>query len=205
MALDLSILAVDPGLRHPAAALFRHGRLRAASRVKVLTAWHKLDVAERCRLIGGAIQDWACAEGLDMDAMVRAYELEAACDFIRARALRQERGVTQVVFEKPQVYRAGRSKGDPNDLLPLFGVGSAISARLDVETVSYTPAAWISQIKKTETGDPLKSPRGRIIWGSLSKDERDRVVLSHDALDAAGLGLHHLGRLSTRVYPDICT
>jgi hypothetical protein len=205
MALDLSILAVDPGLRHPAASLFRHGRLLAASRVPVPSAWHKLDVAERCRLIGAAIQDWACENGLDMDAMVEAYRLAQGGDFTRARALRDNRGVVQVVFERPQIYRAGRSKGDPNDLPPLFGVGAAISARLDVETVSYTPAQWIGQMPKATTGDPLKSPRGRVVWCSLAKDERDRVDLSHDAVDAVGLGLHHLGRLHTRIYPDLST
>lgn len=195
-----SILAVDPGLRHPAAALFRCGVLQAASRVPVPAAWHSLDVAERCRRIGSAIQDWVCECGLDMDAMADAYFLELAGDTRRARELRQARGVVQVVIEIPQIYRASKSKGDPNDLPPLFGVGAAIASRLDVEAVSYKPAQWIGQIKKAEKGDPLKSPRGKLIWRCLRDEERDRLVLSHDALDAAGLGLHHLGRLRRHVY-----
>jgi hypothetical protein len=196
-----SILAVDPGLRHPAAALFRRGTLQAAARIRVPEAWHKLDVAERCRRIGGAIQDWACGHGLDMDAMVEAYDLDRAGDARRARALRQERGVVRVTLEWPQIYSVSRSKGDPNDLPPLAGIGAAIASRLDVEAVSYKPAQWIRQIKKTETGDPLKSPRGRLIWRCLRSEERDRVVLSHDALDATGLGLHDLGRLRRHIYP----
>lgn len=175
----------------------------AASRIRVPSAWHGLDVAERVRLIGRATHDWACEKGVDMDAMIDALELEFAGELEKARALRRSGGVEQVVYERPQVYRVGRSKGDPNDLLPLFGVGAAIAARLDVEAVSYTPASWIGRIKKSETGDPLKSPRGRIVWGCLTEQERDRVTLSHDALDAAGLGLRHLDRLGTRLYPDL--
>jgi hypothetical protein len=196
-----SILEVDPGLRHPAAALFRRGELVAASRVAVPAAWHRLDVAERCRRIGGAIHDWACERGLDMDAMVAAYDRELAGDAARAVELRQARGVVRVVVEWPAIYRTPRSKGDPNDLPPLAGVGASIGARLDVETVSYKPSAWIRQVPKAETGDPLRSPRGKLIWRCLRGDEQRRITLSHDALDATGLGLHHLGRLRRRLFP----
>jgi hypothetical protein len=136
-----------------------------------------------------------------MAAMVEAYELELAGDAAQARKVRQARGVEQVVIEWPQIYRASKSKGDPNDLPGLAGVGMAIAARLDVEVVSYLPRQWAGGTRKAETGDPLDSPRGRLVWRCLSPDERGRVVPSHDAIDAVGLGLHHLGRLQRRVYP----
>lgn len=201
MAGTTSILSVDPGLRHPAAALFRRGQLRAASRVRVPSSWHGLGVGERCRLIGGAIHAWAEQEGLEMSAMIEGLELELAGDAAGARTVRRARGVEQVVIEWPQIYRLSKSKGDPNDLPGLAGVGMAIGGRLDVEVVSYLPKQWAGGTRKAETGDPLDSPRGRLVWRCLSHDERGRVVRSHDAIDAVGLGLHHLGRLQRRVYP----
>ena len=49
------LLAVDPGLIHPAAALFRDGVLLGASRVRVPRDLAKLEVADRCATIGDLI------------------------------------------------------------------------------------------------------------------------------------------------------
>ncbi len=201
MASTDSLLAFDPGLNHPAAALFRHGRLIAASRVKVEKTWRLLPVAERCRLIARAVHHWACEHGLDMTAMAKAYRIELEGHHSEAKALRQEHGIVALIVEWPQIYRTSRSKGDPNDLLPLVGVAMCLVGRLDIEVQHYKPAEWIGQCKKAETGDPLDSPRGRLIWGHLDAAERTAVDVSHDALDAAGLGLAALGRLRLRVYP----
>lgn len=170
-----SLLALDPGLNNPAAAVFQDGLLVGASRVKPRSEWRTLDVAERCRLIALSIHAWARGVGIDQ--------------------------LTCLVVEWPQIYVRGRQKGDPNDLVPLAGVAMALAGRLDVEVKSYKPAEWIGQCKKAETGDPLESPRGRLIWRHLDEAERGAVSLSHDALDAIGLGLAALGRLRLRVYP----
>jgi hypothetical protein len=196
-----SLLAFDPGLNNPAAALFREGRLIAASRISLERTWKSLPVGERCRRIAGATHEWACANGLDMAAMVKAYENDLHQYHEEARLLRQHLGIVALVVEWPQIYVRGRQKGDPNDLLPLAGVAMALAGRLDVEVRSYRPAEWIGQCAKAETGDPLASPRGQIIWRELDPAERSTVRLSHDAIDATGLGLAALGRLHMRVYP----
>lgn len=133
-----------------------------------------------------------------MPAMVKAYQTK---DHDEAISLRQRSGIVALVVEWPQIYVRGRSKGDPNDLLPLAGVAMALAGRLDVEVRSYRPAQWIGQCAKAEHGDPLASPRGQLIWRELDAAERAAVRLSHDALDATGLGLASLGRLHMRVYP----
>lgn len=198
-----SVLAFDPGLNNPAAALFRRGRLVAASRIRPQAAWRGFDVGERCRLIARAVHDWACEVGLDMNAMVKAYENELEGYRAEAKLLRQESGIVALVIEWPQIYVRGRSKGDPNDLLPLAGVAMCLAGRLDVEVVTYKPAQWIGQCPKSETGNALESPRGRLVWRNLDPGERETVIVSHDAIDAVGIGLAFLGRLSMRIYPSV--
>lgn len=169
-----SLLALDPGLLHPAVALFRDGLLVAASRVRVKKEWASLNVGERCRLIGKAIYAWY---------------------------LEQNRPITTFVAEWPQIYSVAKSKGDPNNLVPLAGICMAVAGLLDVPTTAYLPSEWAKQCPKATTGDPLASPRGRKVWGRLSEQERACVVVSHDSIDAAGLGLYYLGRLSNKLYP----
>lgn len=173
-----SILALDPGLLNPAAALFRAGRLVAASRVKPDKAWTALDVGERCRQIASRIHEW----------------------FIGVDPLAGQH-LDQLVIEWPRIYRAGKGKGDPNDLPPLVGVAMCLAGRLDVEVKTYWPSDWIGQVPKSTTGNPLDAARGKLIWRNIDAAEQSGIVLSHDAIDAVGLGLHHLGRLHRRVYP----
>ncbi len=110
--------------------------------------------------------------------------------------------IDHVVCEWPQVYRQGRSRGDPADLLPMAGIALGVSVGLATGPTAPTPAEWTGQLKKSTTGDPLASPRRAHPWSRLSEDERACVVLSHDALDAVGIGLWALGRLDPiRVYP----
>ncbi len=108
-----------------------------------------------------------------------------------------------IVYEWPQVYRAGRSKGDPADLIALAAVGAALAAILAVPTiVTPTASEWTGGLPKVTTGDPWKSPRGRRIASRLSPAELALVPKSHDAIDAVGLGLWYLGRFApARVFP----
>lgn len=165
-----TLLAVDPGLRYPAGALFVGGELVKASRVKIPKGiTPKTPVLERCRAIALAITDWA---GVIPDVLVT---------------------------EWPQIYTADKSKGDPNQLVPLAGIGACLSGLyLHARTISPRPREWTGNIKKNEDGDPWDSPRGQRVWSRLSVVERGRVVPSHDAVDAVGLGLFGLGRFERR-------
>ncbi len=163
-------VAVDPGVTNPAIAIFHNGVLKCAKRVKVPGAAAKLDRLERVRHI------------------VQALAVEV-WDFTAGHTP----GV--IAVEYPQIYRAGKSKGDPNDLLGLAAIGGGLAATFGVEVISPLPAEWIGGIPKNTTGDPWASPRGRVIGSRLTALERAFVVASHDALDAVGIGLKVLRRL----------
>ncbi len=167
------LLALDPGIRYPAAALFVDSVLIAASRVKLKTAWTKLPRSERCLTVARAVLDW-----------------------YREQPVEQPTKLTYV-FEWPKVYKHG--KGDPADLFPLTGVGMAVAGLLydrvhDLVVMDYLPRDWAGSTPKNTSGDPLDSIRGKRIWDRLSEEERSRVVLSHDSIDACGIGLKVLGR-----------
>ena len=170
------LLAVDPGMRFPAAAVFLNGRLTDASRVKVPGALAKLPVGERCRQVVTLVCAWASAR------MREGYP-------------------SHVVVEHPQVYSRRRSKGDPNDLLPLAMINGGVAMYFRAPVISPTPSEWIGGIPKAAMGDPWASPRGRLLQSRLSELERATIVSTHDALDAVGIGLWALGRLG-RVFPD---
>lgn len=169
-----NLLAVDPGLRYPAAAVFSNGVLIAASRVKVPGTNHKLELGQRVLNVANLIRNWT-----------RIYLFE-----------RDWWHVDELVVEWPRTYR--RMKGDPADLFPLAGVGMALAGMFNVATFAPTAPEWIGNIPKTTSGDPLQSMRAQRIWSRLSDAENACVVLSHDAIDAVGLGLWRLGRLERR-------
>lgn len=167
------LLAVDPGLLHPAAAVFENGELKKASRVKIpkgITT--KTPMGVRCKAIALAIAEWS---GVTPDT---------------------------VIIEWPRVYQAHKSKGDPNLLLPLVGIGMCIGGLFpESELLSPTPSEWTGQTPKATKGDAWLSARGINIKKRLSDSEIARIVVSHDSLDAVGLGLFALGRYGRiRVY-----
>lgn len=171
------LLAVDPGLRYPAAALFVGGVLVCASRVKV-----KLDtkapMVERCRDIALAVEAWHRKQSVHDPEIL--------------------------VVEFPQIYTADKSKGDPNNLTPLACIDGALAALFKRSKVlSPKPKDWTGNLPKSEDGDPWKSPRGLRVWGRLTPDERKVVVPSHDAIDSVGLGLWALGRFERRRVYDM--
>jgi hypothetical protein len=171
-----TLLSLDPGLNDPAIALFKEGVLVYASRVKVEKAWTKLNMAERCRQVAYRIAEVGTKQGFN---------------------------ITEMCTEYPQVYKLGKSKGNPNQLLPMVGILVGVASLLDVNVTSYLPAEWLSgQCPKAEEGNAWDSPRGRRIKEALSIKEIGSIILSHDALDATGVGLFHLGRFKPRrVYP----
>lgn len=161
------LLAVDPGLRYPAAAVFAGGKLVRASRVKLPPSLSRfrgvrgLDEGEHCRQVAELVCAWA------VEHLGALPEL--------------------VVSEYPQVY-PDEFKKDPNDLLPLAGIGVAVGARLCVRVVSPRPREWIGSIPKSKSGPAWQSPRGRLIASRMTALERALVEESHDAIDALGIG-----------------
>jgi len=178
-------VAVDPGVDKPAAAVFDRGELVSASRVKVPRAVNQIDdEGERARQVAALIEDWArnVAQGTVWGGAMFVVSPVA------------------VVYELPQIYQRRKSKGNPNQLVPLAMIGSSVATGFRARVSSPKPGEWIGGIPKDTKGDPWKSPRGGIIWGRLRAHERERVQATHDAVDATGLGLWALGRLD-KVYP----
>lgn len=122
----------------------------------------------------------------------------------------------ELVIEFPRIYTAGKqvkrdSEGrarstDPNDLLPLVGVGAALAALMpDTRVITRYPDEWKGQMGKI--------PMNIRAMGRLSADERKLVEAKdpdpakphdkgHNVWDAVGIGLHHVGRLDrVRIYP----
>ncbi len=164
------LLSIDPGLLNPAAAVFVDGILKKASRVKVPKGINtKTPAGVRCRSIALALAEY-CGTTPD-----------------------------ELIIEWPRIYTAGKSKGDPNGLLPLVGIGMALSGiYYNAKLLSPTPSEWTGQLPKSTTGDPTLSVRGQRIWDRLSSEERSSIIISHDSLDAVGLGLFALGRFERR-------
>jgi hypothetical protein len=177
------VLSLDPSVVSPGAALWvvREGqsKLLGAARVPILEQT-TISEAERWLHVADSVLAWV--SGLAQILMIE-------------RQLR----IATFVFERPQIYREAKSKGDHNQLIGLAAVGVALAARLQVTSpalvvLSPTPAEWSGQLPKTTRGDPWKSPRGQRVAGRLSPDELRLVPAQHDAIDAVGLGLWALGR-----------
>lgn len=172
------LLALDPSIRSTGAAIFWGSDLIAATRIKLPPTGSK---AERCLCIARQVMVW--------------------CESMGGTT------VQQLVFEWPQIYRTSKSKGDPNDLPALAGVGMAVAglyAHRPLTLACYTPAEWTGQLpKETTAAGYASSPRTKFIMSNLTEEEQQILPpKSHDALDAVGIGLHHLGRLRRhRVLP----
>lgn len=97
-----------------------------------------------------------------------------------------------VVIERPQVYRAAASKGDPNDLITLaiqVGEYKQFFERRGARVVFYRPSEWKGQLPK--------KVHHRRVWDVLDDVERsivgvagDRVPAGdrHNLMDAVALG-----------------
>ena len=168
------LLAADPSIRYPGAALFYGGVLVAAATVKIpsAAAVAKLATSARCAIVAREVREWV-----------------------------RDANPTYVVVEWPMLYPGKRAKKGrqvrPKDIVTLAGVAGAIAAQFPRAThASPVPAEWIGQIPKDTDGGPaLRSPRGHLITSCLSADELALVPDEHDAVDAVGLGLWGLGRL----------
>lgn len=100
-----------------------------------------------------------------------------------------------LVIEWPQIYTRTKSKGDPNDLLPVAAVAGAIISSVGALTVRMPkPSDWKGQVPKdVHNARVLK----RLTPGERARFDAARLPksLANNAIDAVGLGLWALGRM----------
>lgn len=160
-----AFLAVDPGIRECGVALFVGRTL------------------ERCTLVKSPAP-------VDAPAPLRCAAMAASVELWAANI------PDVLVVEWPQVYRAGRGKrgADPNDLLLLSGVCSALAARGPWGVVgSVLPREWKGTLPKEVACERVLarlSQEERVIVDAL-RLPKSRV---HHVLDAVGIGFHSIGR-----------
>jgi hypothetical protein len=110
--------------------------------------------------------------------------------------------VNELVIEKPQIYVAARSKGDPNDLIDLALVAGGLAGIFRVmnqlPVIYYRPSEWKKQAPKNVVTERTLA--------SLSPFEIDHIklpraakTLGHNVYDAIGIGLAHLHKTGVRV------
>jgi hypothetical protein len=102
-------------------------------------------------------------------------------------AISMRPGQTHFISEVPQVYRAGASKGDPDDLIQLAGVVGVFSALFSATTYTgVKPREWKGQV-------PKDVHHARLVK-TLTPEELAMVEASappslrHNVLDAVGIG-----------------
>lgn len=180
------MLCVDPGKSSAGVALFRDEKLQSAT----------------CTRLG---------KDASTDITARAVELAEAIFTWTRRTLEDAwkgdwHDIDALIVECPQVYTRGKSKGDPEDLLPLVALCGALGARFSapgnepIVLQTYRPRDW----KGTVDGDIMCA---RIEARLRETGELDAVrertkTFRHNAIDACGIGLYRLGRLNReRVFP----
>lgn len=189
------LIALDPGMNSPGIALFAEPpvyngtrELYAAARFNTLE-YKDLPDGERWLRVARVLSGW-----------VHKY-------------IGGPLPLLTVVFERPQWYQRGKSKGDPNQLAGIAGVAANLTGILSchyfpLEIVSPKPAEWIGQLPKmchacgenkkkcpVCHGSAWNTPRGKRIQSRLNAREFALVPDQNDAIDAVGLGLWASGRL----------
>lgn len=173
MSSPRRLLALDPSITRIGLAYFEDGELVAAKAIKIESSKGQ-DISDRALDAAREAAAWARAQG--------HCPIDLACEW-------------------PQVYTRDKSKGDPKALVPLAGVCVGVAALLSAQVSSYLPGEWAGRAPKDETVRGCKkSPRAIKILSRLVGGERLvwDAVKYHDAIDAIGIGLHHLGRLERR-------
>ncbi|WP_141592263.1 hypothetical protein [Myxococcus sp. AB056] len=178
------LVALDPGLRECGVALFDldSGELLAAGmptnaerKARGLAAWS--------RMAGGVA------------AFVSSF-LEPL------RAAGVVVSVT-VASECPQVYTAGKSKGDPNDLIELAGVVGRVVGELSATSErSFLPREWKGTLDGDVMVERIKARLGERPQEHLRVQLPRAQDKHHNVWDAVGIGLYVVGRLAPRkVFP----
>lgn len=179
------ILAIDPSIASSGAALFSTAgtgrKLEACARITMPKTDD--DPVERWRNMALRIRDWARSQP----------------------AVRNGYPVERIVTERPQIYAraAGKTKGDPNDMLHMVGVLGALAGFFLLPVTSYKPAEWKGQLPVDTL---VRRACGRLAPDELAlvplRTVRGKSVPDPDVGHAVGVGLFYLGRLDpVRVYP----
>lgn len=101
-----------------------------------------------------------------------------------------------LVIEVPQVYPAGRGKGNPNDLIDLSCVAGSCMGLAGGAVTYYLPAQWKGQVPKD-----ICHARA---MAALTDTEKCSIVLCrpaglmHNVYDAVALGLAHARKKGLR-------
>ena len=164
-------VALDPGLRASGLAVFEGAVLKHAAIVRP-------EIHHRETLPAVVVM----CEGL-----------VAMIDTARAQYKHE---ALDLIVEYPQVYQrvGGKTKGDPNDLLPLAAVCGGVAACVvaDLKRAVH-PSEWKGSVDGDVFTERIKQ--------RLTKNELVRLPvgsLAHNAIDAVGLGLWYLNRLERR-------
>lgn len=107
-------------------------------------------------------------------------------------------GLDTLLVEVPQIYTRGKSKGDPNDLIPLagisYGIASAFFELYGVLAKQYLPREWKGNIDADLMIERIKA---RLSPAELAVCTGPTYLL-HNVYDAVGIGLKYLGRLEPK-------
>lgn len=169
----MRLLCIDPGFAKKSGCGYAYFRDGDMERLGVVQTEPSMPIRERARMIWLAM--WA---GGDQPGQHVPYNLEGC-------------RVDRIVVELPRIYPFSKQKGDPNDIVDLAYLAGALD-QMGPEGVAIHPRSW--------KGNVPKDVMGRRILGKLKPDELALVEKitgerRHNAIDAAGLGLHDLGRL----------
>jgi len=173
-----TLLSIDPGIRGVGVALWAEGKLTAAA--YVANTLKDGSGPRECATAAQAVIDWHFKSG------------KASPDML--------------AVEIPQIYQrgSGKTKGDPNNLLPVFGVDAALAALLPNAHIMYgVPHEWKGGTQKPKTTSESYVIEGRVRL-RLSDNELATIVwpnnVKHtwDVTDAIGIGLYHLRRFERR-------
>ena len=105
------------------------------------------------------------------------------------------RGI-RVVIEVPQVYRERHWRGDPNDLIDeTITVGALVGWTLDAEQVLTRPHGWKGNVPKDVHNRRVRERLTMVEAGVLAGCGV-KSSLAHNVVDAVGMTLWSLGRLS---------
>lgn len=179
---------VDPGVEHPAVAIFDRGTLVHASRVRVpcVAKMRELEEGERVRQVVKLICEHVWRHAPREYVYMPPYVLPLA-----------------IIHEWPKTLQRGKgSKNSADQLFPLAAIGTGVAIRFDVPAISPQPDDWTGQIPKDDSQpDGWNSPRGRIIKARTRPEELAAIAIekngfvAHDTVDAVGIGYKYLGRL----------
>ncbi len=168
----MRLLALDPGIRGCGVALFDdNGRLAACDYVK-----NPVTKGDDFTAVLSLVQ------------RVVVWVSDASTVSIRFH---------EVVAEWPRVYTIAKSKGDPNDLMPLVGIGCAVATSAMNATRVY-PHEWKGQMTKEVCHQRIRSRLDLDETNILNDACLRAKSLAHNVLDSVGIGLHHLGRFEPK-------